>query len=77
MKMGEGGFGEVSGILDPPPPPEVVSGIGRGGVRNHLEVTSVPPNTTIPDPPPPLKFEKHRGSGIFYVHGLIFGMCEC
>jgi len=27
-KLGEGGFGEVSGISDPP---EVVSGIGRGG----------------------------------------------
>jgi hypothetical protein len=41
-----------------------------GGVRNHLEVTSVPPNTTF-RPPPPLKFEKHGGSRIFYVRGFV------
>jgi hypothetical protein len=73
--MGEGVFGEVSGISDPPCG---VKCYWEGGVRNHLEVTSVSPNTTIPDPtPPPLKFEKHGGFGIFYVRGLIFGMCEC
>jgi hypothetical protein len=52
-------------------PPEVVSGIGRGGGgggwRFHQEVTSVPPNTTYRTP---LVLMGREGGGVRYVRGV-------
>jgi hypothetical protein len=59
-------------------PPEVVSGIGRGGgggVQNHLEVTSVPPNTTYRTPPPSVKVRKALGVQNFLCPWIKFWGC--